>query len=448
MEKILYPVIVILLTAMISGVSGESVVHYIDVGQGEAQLLESGGRYMLIDAGPPEAADALVSFLSALGVTRLDVVVLTNPDEDHSGGLGKVLTSFPVDLFVDNGESYQKTPDEEISPFVESEQISYLPVGYQDIIPFADGITVQVVHPFTVTGDPLADSLALKVTDGSVRYLLLGSASGGGGDLSSEIVSIGGQGSTGISKPLFERINPDVAIISFGFGNQYEKTAADIMNELIKRGVRVYHPDMNGDMVITSDGDTYTIQTEKLQNPITQVFTAGIIPDSAQASYAITPGPTPTTPNVESVYGSPSTVGGSKTETPPETTQSGFAITPGPTPTTPTVESVYGSPSTVGGSKTKTPPDTFTLPYAITPAPSPTIPTTKTSYISPSQTTVSATKAPASLFCDCSKPGYFCSDFPLENGLTCQQCYDYCKSLGKGDIHSLDENEDGIVCND
>ncbi len=410
MGKVLYPVIVILLAAMISGVSGESVVYFIDVGQGEAQLLESGGRYMLIDAGPPGAADALVSYLTALGVTRLDVVVLTNPDEDHSGGLGKVLTSFPVDLYVDNGAAYNETPYEEISTMIESGQIPYQPVRYQDTIPFADGITVQVVHPFAVTGDPLADSLALKVTDGSVRYLLLGSASGGGGDLTSEIVSIGGQGSTGISKPLFERINPDIAIISFGFGNLYDKTTVDIMNELIKRGVHVYRPDMNGDLMITSDGDTYTIQTEKLQTPITQVFTADIIPaDSAQASYAITPGPTPTIP---------------------------------------TTESVYGSPSTVGGAGTETPADTFTLPFAVTPRPTPTTPTTKTKYISPSQTTVIATKAPATLFCDCSKPGYFCSDFPLENGVTSQQCYEYCKSLGKGDIHSLDGNDDGIVCND
>lgn len=48
--------------------------------------------------------------------------------------------------------------------------------------------------------------------------------------------------------------------------------------------------------------------------------------------------------------------------------------------------------------------------------------------------------------CECSKDKYNCKDFPLSDGTTAQQCYDYCKSIGKGDIHKLDRDKDGKAC--
>lgn len=47
--------------------------------------------------------------------------------------------------------------------------------------------------------------------------------------------------------------------------------------------------------------------------------------------------------------------------------------------------------------------------------------------------------------CDCSKNKYNCGDFPLSSGVTAQQCYDYCKAQGKGDIHQLDRDKDGLA---
>ena len=62
----------------------------------------------------------------------------------------------------------------------------------------------------------------------------------------------------------------------------------------------------------------------------------------------------------------------------------------------------------------------------------------------------STSKAPAtssgSAVCKCSKETYNCPDFPLENGATGQDCYDYCESEGKGDVHGLDRDKDGFAC--
>jgi len=48
--------------------------------------------------------------------------------------------------------------------------------------------------------------------------------------------------------------------------------------------------------------------------------------------------------------------------------------------------------------------------------------------------------------CDCSYDKYNCKDFPLPGGVTGQKCFDYCKSKGKGDVHKLDRDKDGRVC--
>lgn len=48
--------------------------------------------------------------------------------------------------------------------------------------------------------------------------------------------------------------------------------------------------------------------------------------------------------------------------------------------------------------------------------------------------------------CDCSGDKYNCKDFPLSNGVSAYECFNYCKSMGKGDVHRLDRDGDGHVC--
>lgn len=69
-------------------------------------------------------------------------------------------------------------------------------------------------------------------------------------------------------------------------------------------------------------------------------------------------------------------------------------------------------------------------------------PTTKVTTATPRPTTIS-TVGP---ICDCSGDRYNCADFPLPNGATAYSCFDYCKSIGKGDIHRLDRDGDGRMC--
>lgn len=72
-------------------------VRFLDVGQGDSILLSCGEDTMLIDGGPVEEGQFLVSRLNRLDVTELTYVVNTHPDEDHCGGLAAVLAKYPAE---------------------------------------------------------------------------------------------------------------------------------------------------------------------------------------------------------------------------------------------------------------------------------------------------------------------------------------------------------------
>jgi competence protein ComEC len=77
-------------------------VSFLDVGQGDATLIQDGaGASVLFDGGPPEAS--VYRQLRRLGVSRLDLMVSTHQSRDHQGGLHGVLERVPVRAMVENG---------------------------------------------------------------------------------------------------------------------------------------------------------------------------------------------------------------------------------------------------------------------------------------------------------------------------------------------------------
>ena len=82
---------------------GEAWVTTLDVGQGLAVVVRTATRTLLYDAGPQFGTDAdsgerlIAPYLRAIGVTRLDAIIVTHNDQDHSGGAASVIENFEVD---------------------------------------------------------------------------------------------------------------------------------------------------------------------------------------------------------------------------------------------------------------------------------------------------------------------------------------------------------------
>ena len=89
--------------ARIPAVDSVLRVTFLDVGQGDAVLIQApGGQVALIDAGP----DDIVAALRGFGVHAIDLAVATHPHADHIGGMTGVIETFPVRFYMDNGEPH------------------------------------------------------------------------------------------------------------------------------------------------------------------------------------------------------------------------------------------------------------------------------------------------------------------------------------------------------
>jgi beta-lactamase superfamily II metal-dependent hydrolase len=103
--------VVFLLAAPLAGAAGNLAAEALDpgprvvfagAGQSDLALLRAGGKRILIDAGPPASGVATRAerFLAAEGVGKADLLVLTHPHPDHTGGASALLASGRVGELV------------------------------------------------------------------------------------------------------------------------------------------------------------------------------------------------------------------------------------------------------------------------------------------------------------------------------------------------------------
>jgi beta-lactamase superfamily II metal-dependent hydrolase len=114
---------------------------------------------------------------------------------------------------------------------------------------------------------------------GDIEFLLTGDAETPvetilKGDISADILKVGHHGSTSSTSTAFlSKVNPQVAIISVGAGNTYGHPAPGTLSKLQASGLKVYRTDLNGNIVVSTDGKTYQVQTQKAsvvqQAPVT-----------------------------------------------------------------------------------------------------------------------------------------------------------------------------------
>jgi competence protein ComEC len=78
-------------------------VSFLDIGQGDATLIQHGRAAVLVDTGPPDGP--ILTRLRTAGVRRLDLLVLTHAALDHDGAAAAVLSALPVELVLDGEEA-------------------------------------------------------------------------------------------------------------------------------------------------------------------------------------------------------------------------------------------------------------------------------------------------------------------------------------------------------
>ncbi len=249
-------------------------VHFIDVGQGDAILVESGDATMLIDAGENNKGDLVIDYLKSQNITKLDYVIGTHPHSDHIGGLDLVINAFKIHtLIMPDAMNTTKTFEDVIDAIETNNlQITKAKVGNQyDIGP----ASFTILAPNSSEYEELNNySVVIKLTYGSNSFLLTGDAEAlseremleNGYDLSADVLKTAHHGSAySGTEEFLDEVNPTHAIISVGKDNGYGHPHTETLQSMLDYNISLYRTDIQGSVVFTSDGQNLSVNTKSYE---------------------------------------------------------------------------------------------------------------------------------------------------------------------------------------
>lgn len=251
--------------------SGELKIHFIDVGQGDSILIQSGDYDMLVDAGENDKGDTVVTYLHSQGISTLDYVIGTHPHSDHIGGLDDVINNFSIDKVILPSVEHTTKTYEDVLNAIGSQGLKVTKPIAGDTYQLGDA-SFQIIAPNGNYGDELNDwSVGIKVTNGDTSFVMSGDAESqaesdicnNGLDISANVLKLGHHGSrTSTSGAFLNKVNPQAVVISCGMGNSYGHPHQETMTKLSAKGVQIYRTDEQGTVIATSDGKNITWSTQ------------------------------------------------------------------------------------------------------------------------------------------------------------------------------------------
>ncbi|WP_281863729.1 MBL fold metallo-hydrolase [Planomicrobium okeanokoites] len=249
-------------------------VHYIDVGQGDATLLEFDGHAILIDAGHWKS-DQAVDYLKTAGIKAINIAVGTHPDADHIGQLAQIIGEFSVEEVWLPGNPSTSNTYLNVLQAIDASGTDYYEPRAGDVFDVGK-MRIDVLYPEQITGAANEESISMKLTYGDIQFVFTGDAGvkeerqmiDSGTDLQAEILHLGHHGSnTSTSSAFLDAVSPEVAIYSAGADNSYGHPHAEVLAAVENSGAEVYGTDVNGTIIVETDGSAYNVVTSRTGIP-------------------------------------------------------------------------------------------------------------------------------------------------------------------------------------
>lgn len=240
----------------------------LDVGQGDAILLEVPEGAILVDQGPPEGH--VDDQLRKLGVRRLSLAVLTHPQRDHVGGAAALVRHLRVDRILDP-RIPAESPDETAALNEAKRRGVPVLTARAGLVVRLGRLRLRVLWPARdppAYEDPNLSATVILASYGTVDALLTADAESPVtlplNPPPVEILKVAHHGSADEGLPrLLELTRPRIAVISCGADNDYGHPTPTTIAELESvPGLDVFRTDRDGDVVVESDGSRLTTRTE------------------------------------------------------------------------------------------------------------------------------------------------------------------------------------------
>jgi len=244
-------------------------VSFLDIGQGDATLVQHAARAILVDTGPPEGP--LLSRLRVAGVRRLDLLVLTHAQADHEGAAAAVLDALPVDAVLDGGAGTRSPQRAAIEAALRRHGVRRLMPEAGEVLragPLRLDVLWPARPPDAATarlGDPNDRAIVARVSEGAFDVLLTADAESPVtlplNAPAVDVLKVAHHGSADPGLPaLLARLHPQLAAIEVGGHNPYGHPAPGTLRAL--RAVpRVVRTDRDGTVRVTVAGGRMTVRT-------------------------------------------------------------------------------------------------------------------------------------------------------------------------------------------
>lgn len=242
-------------------------VYVLDVGQGDAVLLQTETHSVLIDAGETDQGAHIVQMLHALGVRRLDCIINSHPHTDHLGGLPFVLEHIPVDALylpeipdalMPTGYSFER-----VLELAEEQQIPLHTPKCGETLSLGTA-ALTLIRTENAQFENLNDcSLGVYAECGTQRFFFAGDleSAGEAAFLAADLIEpvtvlkVSHHGSsTSTTQAFLDTANPMLAVISCGAMNDYGHPTQQTLRALNAIGCTVFRTDLDGTVLFATDG--------------------------------------------------------------------------------------------------------------------------------------------------------------------------------------------------
>ena len=267
--------------AILNMPDGKLHVSILDVGQGDAILIQTPNRQdILIDGGPsPQAISLELGEKLPFWDKTIDLVILTQPHADHVTGLVEVLKRYEVNQVIESEISYNSSIYQQWSKSVENEGTIYEIAHTGQEIDLGDGIRIEVLHPpspllqensddidnngvvLRLSWDKISFLFTADIRQEAEWYLVAQRA-----DLNCTILKVPHHGSLTSTSPEFLAVAaPEIAVISAGTDNRFGHPHPEVVDRLTKQlgDDMVYLTSEHGTIEFITDGERLWVKTEQ-----------------------------------------------------------------------------------------------------------------------------------------------------------------------------------------
>ena len=243
----------------------EGTFAFLDVGQGNAELIKVGNKSILIDTGKGSEYDELTTQLSKLKVSRIDTLIVSHPDADHMENADKIIAKYKVKKIIYPRVTSTTQCYKRMTGAIKKYRVKKVHPFAGQTLTLAKGCKANVLAVDS-SDEKNEASIVMRVTYGSRSFLYMGDATAkvegdilaAGYKVASDVYLLSHHGSDTANGILFQKRTLSskykIAVISVGANNSYGHPSKEVQNRGKKFSNKLYRTDKNGAIVVKTNG--------------------------------------------------------------------------------------------------------------------------------------------------------------------------------------------------